>query len=130
MNLITIKNHVSDSLLSLGLTVRKATDINQDAGDYILMISNTLEQSENISMGRHSTSVLTMDISCSSKEETTVQSIMTQVYDLVTSKEFQVSFSPSIPVSTITIISTIDDLDPTSGINTLMITLQFNYLTR
>jgi hypothetical protein len=130
MNIITIKNHVSDSLLSLGLTVRKATEINQDAGDYILMISNMLEQSENIPMGRKAQTVLTCDISCSSKEESTVQSVMAQVYELVTSQDFLVSFSPSVPVSTITVISTIDDIDPTSGINTLMITLQFNYLTR
>lgn len=130
MNIITIKNHVQDSFFSLGLIVRKATNINQDAGDYILMVSNLLEQSEPVPMGRHTQSVLTFDISCTSKEESIVQDIMQKVYDLVTSPEFLVSFSPVIPVSTITVISTVDDLDPTSGINTMMITLQINYITR
>lgn len=132
MNLITIKNHVSDSLFSLGLEVRKATTINQDAGDYILVLTNLLEQNENIPMGTKNYSTLTMDIMCSSKSESEVQGVIQQVYDLVTSTNFHTSFinQKNINVSSITVTQVADDLDPTSGINTMMLTIQMNYISR
>lgn len=132
MNLITIKNHVSDSLFSLGLEVRKATTINQDAGDYILVLTNLLEQNENIPMGTKNYSTLTMDIMCSSKSESEVQGVIQQVYDLVSSINFQKSFitEKNINVSSITVTQIADDLDPTSGINTMMLTIQMNYISR
>ncbi|USL56763.1 hypothetical protein IAQ00_13675 [Pantoea ananatis] len=132
MNLITIKNHVSDSLFSLGLVVRKATTINQDAGDYILVLTNLLEQNENIPMGTKNYSTLTMDIMCSSKSESEVQGVIQQVYDLVSSINFQKSFitEKNINVSSITVTQIADDLDPTSGINTMMLTIQMNYISR
>lgn len=132
MNLITIKNHVSDSLFSLGLEVRKATTINQDAGDYILVLTNLLEQNENIPMGTKNYSTLTMDIMCSSKSESEVQGVIQQVYDLVTSTNFHTSFitEKNINVSSITVTQIADDIDPASGINTMMLTIQMNYISR
>ncbi|MCW6030170.1 hypothetical protein [Pantoea sp. JK] len=132
MNLIKIKNHVSDSLFSLGLEVRKATSINQDAAEYILVFSNLLEQNENIPLGTKNYSTLTMDIACTSKDESTVQDVMTQIYDLVRNVDFQKSFSTEldISVSTITVISITEDTDTTSGINTMMLTIQLNYISR
>lgn len=132
MNLIKIKNHVSDSLFSLGLDVRKATTINQDAAEYILVLTNLLEQNENIPMGTKNYSTLTMDIVCTAKDESTVQDVMTQIYDLVRSVDFHKSFSTelNISVSTITVISVTEDTDSTSGINTMMLTIQLNYISR
>lgn len=132
MNLINIKNHVSDSLFSLGLQVRKATTINQDAAEYILVLTNLLEQNENIPFGTQNYSTLTMDIACTSKDESTVQEVMTQIYDLVRTVDFQKSFKTEldISVSTITVISITEDTDSTSGINTMMLTIQFNYISR
>lgn len=131
MNLITIKNHVSDSLFSLGFQVRKATTINQDAAEYILILTNFLEQSENISMGNSAYSTLTFDIVCTSKDEQTVQNTMDTIYNHVRDVEFQKSFAASdIHISTVTVISIADDTDTTSGINTMMLTLQLNYITR
>lgn len=132
MNLIKIKNHVSDSLFSLGLQVRKATTINQDAGEYILVLTNLLEQNENIPMGTKNYSTLTMDITCTSKDESTVQDVMTQIYDLVRTVDFQKSFSTElqINVSTITVISITEDTDSKSGINTMMLTIQLNFISR
>lgn len=132
MNIIKIKNHVSGSLSSLGLTVRKATTINQDAAEYILVLTNLLEQNENIPMNRAAYSVLTMDILCTGKSEEKNQEVMGQVYDLFNSSDFQKSFSTTlgIPVSTITCQQIAEDTDPTSGINTLMITISMNYLNR
>jgi len=132
MNLIKIKNHVSDSLFSLGLQVRKAETINQDAGEYILILTNLLEQNENIPFGIQNYSSLTMDIACTSKDESKVQDVMVQVYDLVRTVDFQRSFSTElqINVSTITVLSIAEDTDTTSGINTLMLTVQMNYISR
>lgn len=132
MNLIKIKNHVHDSLFSLGFQVRKATTINQDAADYILVITNLLEQNENIAMGNSTYSSLTLDIVCTSKDETTVQDVMTQIYDYVRTDDFSKSFvtQQDIAVSTVTIISIADDTDTTSGINTMMLTIQLNYISR
>lgn len=132
MNLIKIKNHVSDSLFSLGLQVRKAETINQDAGEYILVLTNLLEQNENIPFGTQNYSSLTMDIACTSKDESKVQDVMTQIYDLVRTVDFQKSFSTElqINVSTITVLSIAEDTDTTSGINTLMLTIQMNYISR
>ncbi|MGX9273509.1 hypothetical protein [Pantoea dispersa] len=132
MNLINIKNHVSDSFFSLGLQVRKATTINQDAAEYILVLTNLLEQNENIPMGTKNYSTLTMDIACTSKDESTVQDVMTQIYDLVRTVDFQKSFKTEldISVSAITVISITEDTDTISGINTMMLTIQFNYISR
>lgn len=132
MNLINIKNHVSDSFFSLGLQVRKATTINQDAAEYILVLTNLLEQNENIPMGNKNYSTLTMDIACTSKDESTVQDVMTQIYDLVRTVDFQKSFKTEldVSVSTITVISITEDTDTTSGINTMMLTIQLNYISR
>lgn len=132
MNLIKIKNHVSDSLFSLGLKVRKAETINQDAGEYILVLTNLLEQNENIPFGTQNYSSLTMDIACTSKDESKVQDVMTQIYDLVRTVDFQKSFSTElqINVSTITVLSIAEETDTTSGINTLMLTIQMNYISR
>lgn len=132
MNLIAIKNHVSDSLFSLGFQVRKATTINQDAADYILVITNLLEQNENIAMGKSSYSTLTFDIACTSKEEQTLHDVMNSIYDHVRGVDFQNSFSTDIDVhvSTLTIISIAEDTDTTTGINTMMLTIQLNYITR
>lgn len=132
MNLIKIKNHVRDSLFSLGFQVRKATTINQDAADYILVITNLLEQNENIAMGNSAYSTLTLDIVCTSKDESTVQDTMSAIHDYVRSDDFNKSFvtTQDIAVSTITVIAVADDTDTTSGINTMMLTLQLNYITR
>lgn len=132
MNLINIKNHVSDSFFLLGLQVRKATTINQDAAEYILVLTNLLEQNENIPMGTKNYSTLTMDIACTSKDESTVQDVMTQIYDLVRTVDFQKSFKTEldISVSAITVISITEDTDTISGINTMMLTIQFNYISR
>lgn len=132
MNLINIKNHVSDSFFSLGLQVRKATTINQDAAEYILVLTNLLEKNENIPMGNKNYSTLTMDIACTSKDESTVQDVMTQIYDLVRTVDFQKSFKTEldISVSAITVISITEDTDTISGINTMMLTIQFNYISR
>lgn len=132
MNLIKIKNHVHDSLFSLGFQVRKATTINQDAADYILVITNLLEQNENIAMGNSTYSTLTLDIVCTSKDETTVQDVMSQIYDYVRTDDFSKGFvtQQDIAVSTVTIISIADDTDTTSGINTMMLTIQLNYISR
>jgi hypothetical protein len=132
MNLITIKNHVSDSLFSLGFQVRKATTINQDAAEYILVLTNLLEQNENIPMGVQNYSTLTMDVMCTSKDESKVQEVMTAVYDHVRTVDFLKSFvtEKQISVSTITVSSIADDTDVTSGINTLMLTIQMNYMSR
>lgn len=131
MNLITIKNHVRDSLFSLGFQVRKATTINQDAAEYILILTNFLEQNLNISMGNSAYSTLTFDIVCTSKDEQTVQDTMDTIYNHVRDVEFQKSFAASdIHISTVTVISIADDTDTTSGINTMMLTLQLNYITR
>ncbi|WP_182058454.1 hypothetical protein [Pantoea sp. ME81] len=132
MNLITIKNHVSDSLFSLGFQVRKATTINQDAAEYILVLTNLLEQNENIPMGVQNYSTLTMDVMCTSKDESKVQEVMTTVYDHVRTVDFLKSFvtEKQINVSTITVSSIADDTDVTSGINTLMLTIQMNYISR
>lgn len=132
MNLINIKNHVSDFFFSLGLQVRKATTINQDAAEYILVLTNLLEQNENIPMGTKNYSTLTMDIACTSKDEITVHDVMTQIYDLVRTVDFQKSFKTEldISVSAITVISITEDTDTISGINTMMLTIQFNYISR
>jgi hypothetical protein len=132
MNLITIKNHVSDSLFSLGFQVRKATTINQDAAEYILVLTNLLEQNENIPMGVQNYSTLTMDIMCTSKDETKVQEVMTVIYEHIRSVDFLKSFvtDKQINVSTITVSSIAEDTDTTSGINTLMLTIQMNYISR
>ena len=132
MNIIKIKNHVSDSLFSLGINVRKATTINQDAGEYILVITNLLEQNENIPMGNSTYSTLTFDIACTSKEEQTLHDVMNSIYDHVQGMDFQRSFSTDIDVhvSTLTIISIAEDTDTTTGINTMMLTVQLNYITR
>ena len=132
MNLIQIKNHVSDSLFLLGLEVRKATTINQDAGEYILVLTNLLEQNENIPMGTKNYSTLTMDVMCTSKSEEKVQEVMRQVYDLLRTANFQKSFitSANINVSTIIVTQIAEETDPTSGINTMMLTIQLNYISR
>ncbi|KNC14306.1 hypothetical protein AC790_08910 [Pantoea sp. RIT-PI-b] len=132
MNLITIKNHISDSLFSLGFQVRKATTINQDAAEYILILTNLLEQNENIPMGVQNYSTLTMNVICTSKDESKVQGVMTAVYDHVRTSDFLKSFvtEKQINVSTITVSSIAEDTDTTSGINTLMLTIQMNYISR
>lgn len=132
MNLLTIKNHISDSLFSLGFQVRKATTINQDAAEYILVLTNLLEQNENIPMGVQNYSTLTMDIMCTAKDESKVQEVMTTIYDHVRTSDFLKSFvtEKQIPVSTITVSSIAEDTDQISGINTLMLTIQMNYISR
>lgn len=132
MNLITIKNHISDSLFSLGFQVRKATTINQDAAEYILVLTNLLEQNENIPMGTKNYSTLILDIMCTSKDETKVHEVMTTIYDYIRTVDFQKSFvnEKQINVSTITVISIAEETDQTSGINTMMLTIQLNYISR
>jgi hypothetical protein len=129
MNLIKIKNHVSDSLSSLGLTIRRGLTVNQDIADYIFILTNFLEVNDKPTLGNFSQSTLTFDMLCTSKDETTLQETMTLAYDMITSQEYKVSLSSAVPITTITINQNAEDTDPSTGINTMIITVQLQYIT-
>ncbi len=125
MNIITIKNHVYDLLSSNGLDIKKAVKVQEDNA-YILLITNVQEQRET-QYNKVQNAVCTMDISCTSRDSTECDSIITQVANVIESTIWVID---GINISSVNIIGSTEEIDPLSGINTIMLTVQINYITR
>jgi len=132
MNISIIKNHVSSLFVSNGLKVRKAAKTNtQTANDYILMISNVTEQYEQLEYSNRHSVMLTMDVLVTSQSESTAQQTMTKVQEVLFSTELITGLlEKGINVSSLKLISVVDDNDPDTAINTIMTTCQINYIAR
>lgn len=132
MNISTIKNHVSSLFSFSGLKVRKATKTNsQTFNDYILMISNVTEQYEQLEYSNHHSVMLTMDVLVTSNSESTAQATMDKVHDLLFSTDLIIGLlDKGINVSTVKLLSVVDDNDPDTAINTIMTTCQITYIAR
>jgi len=132
MNISTIKNHVSSLFSFSGLKVRKATKTNsQTFNDYILMISNVTEQYEQLEYSNHHSVMLTMDVLVSSNSESTAQATMVKVHELLFSTDLIIGLlDKGINVSTVKLLSVVDDNDPDTAINTIMTTCQITYIAR
>lgn len=132
MNISTIKNHVSSLFSFSGLKVRKATKTNsQTFNDYILMISNVTEQYEQLEYSNHHSVMLTMDVLVSSNSESTAQSTMDKVHELLLGADLIIGLlDKGINVSTVKLLSVVDDNDPDTAINTIMTTCQITYIAR
>lgn len=130
MILFKLKNLIVDSFSSLGLTVISPKTINSDALPYILYLTNCYENNTALPMGRNTTSEFTFDVVCTSKSVTDNQTVMQTVYDYITSEQFILDAN-IIPVriSTIANTQTQDDFDPTTGLNTIVISMSVNYIT-
>jgi len=132
MNISTIKNHVSSLFVSNGLKVRKAVKTNtQTSSDYILMITNLTEQYEQLEYSNRHSVMLTMDVLVTSQNESTAQQTMTKVHEVLFSTELITGLlEKGINVSSLKLISVVDDNDPDTAINTIMTTCQINYIAR
>ncbi|MFG0800791.1 hypothetical protein [Leclercia sp. GLN_9] len=132
MNISTIKNHVSSLFSFSGLKVRKATKTNsQTFNDYILMISNVTEQYEQLEYSNHHSVMLTMDVLVTSNSESTAQATMDKVHELLFSTDLIIGLlDKGINVSTVKLLSVVDDNDPDTAINTIMTTCQITYIAR
>lgn len=130
MNISTIKNHVSSLFVSNGLKVRKAAKTNtQTSSDYILMITNLTEQYEQLEYSTRHSVMLTMDVLVTSQSELKAQQTMTKVHSVLFSTELITGLlEKGINVSSLKLISIVDDLDVDTAINTLMVTIQISYL--
>lgn len=130
MILFKLKNLIVDSFFSLGLTVISPKTINSDALPYILYLTNCIETSSNIPMGRNATSTFNFDILCTSKVVEDNQEAIQKAYDYLMSEAFITDATAiGINISTVTNSQTQDDYDPTSGLNTIVISITLNYLT-
>lgn len=132
MNISIIKNHVSDLFVSVGLKVRKATKTNiQTSSDYILMISNVTEQYEQLEYSNHHSVILTMDVLVTSQSESKAQSTMDKVHEVLFNPDLITGLlDKEINVSTVKLLSVVDDNDPDTAINTIMTTCQITYIAR
>lgn len=132
MNISIIKNHVSDLFVSVGLKVRKANKTNiQTSGDYILMISNVTEQYEQIDYSTRHSVILTMDVLVTSQSESNAQTIMDKVHEVLFSTDLITGLlDKGVNVSSLKVLSVVDDTEPDTAINTIMTTCQFNYIAR
>ncbi|WP_333850147.1 hypothetical protein [Leclercia sp.] len=132
MNISIIKNHVSSLFSSSGLKVRKAAKTNtQTSSDYILMISNVTEQYEQLEYSNRHSVTLTMDVLVTSQSESTAQQTMTKVHEVLFSTELITGLlEKGINVSSLKLLSVVDDTDPDTAINNIMTTCQINYIAR
>ena len=132
MNISTIKNHVSSLFVSNGLKVRKAAKTNtQTSSDYILMITNLTEQYEQLEYSTRHSVMLTLDVLVTSQSEATAQKTMDKVHSVLFSTELITGLlEQGINVSSLKLISVVDDNDPDTAINTIMTTCQINYIAR
>jgi hypothetical protein len=132
MNISIIKNHVSSLFSSSGLKVRKAAKTNtQTSSDYILMISNVTEQYEQLEYSTRHSVMLTMDVLVTSQSEATAQKTMDKVHEVIFSTELIAGLlEKGINVSSLKLLSVVDDTDPDTAINTIMTTCQINYIAR
>lgn len=130
MILFKLKNLIVDSFYSLGLTVISPKTINADALPYILYLTNCYENNTALPMGRNTTSEFTFDVICTGKSFTENQTVMQTVYDYITSEQF-ITDANVIPIriSSVTNNQTQDDFDPTTGLNTIVISMSINYIT-
>ncbi|MBK5013995.1 hypothetical protein [Pantoea sp. S62] len=130
MILFKLKNLIVDSFFSLGLTVISPKTINSDALPYILYLTNCIETSANIPMGRNTSTQFTFDVVCTSKAVEDNQEAIQKAYDYLMSERFVLDANGiNVQVSTVTNSQTQDDYDPTSGLNTIVISMTLNYLT-
>lgn len=130
MILFKLKNLIVDSFYSLGLTVISPKTINADALPYILYLTNCYENNTALPMGRNTTSEFTFDVVCTSKSVTDNQTVMQTVYDYITSEQFILDANViPVRISTIANTQTQDDFDPTTGLNTIVISMSVNYIT-
>ncbi|MDQ0629404.1 hypothetical protein QFZ44_001980 [Pantoea agglomerans] len=130
MILFKLKNLIVDSFSSLGLTVISPKTINSDALPYILYLTNCYENNTALPMGRNTTSEFTFDVVCTSKSVTDNQTVMQTVYDYITSEQFILDANViPVRISTVTSTQTQDDFDPTTGLNTIVISMSVNYIT-
>lgn len=132
MNISIIKNHVSDLFVSVGLKVRKATKANiQTSSDYILMISNVTEQYEQLEYNSRHSVILTMDVLVTSQSETKAQTTMDKVHEVLFNPDLITGLlDKGINVSTVKLLTVVDDNDPDTAINTIMTTCQITYIAR
>jgi len=132
MNISIIKNHVSDLFVSVGLKVRKANKTNiQTSGDYILMISNVTEQYEQMDYSTRHSVILTMDVLVTSQSESNAQTIMDKVHSVLFSTDLITGLlDKGVNVSSLKVLSVVDDTDPDTAINTIMTTCQITYIAR
>ncbi len=132
MNISIIKNHVSSLFLSSGLKVRKAAKTNsQSSNDYILMISNVTEQYEQLEYSTRHSVMMTMDVLITSQSESKAQQTMDSVHSVLFSTELVAGLlEKGINVSSLKLLSVVDDTDPDTAINTIMTTCQINYIAR
>jgi len=132
MNISTIKNHVSSLFASNGLKVRKAAKTNsQSSNDYILMISNVTEQYEQLEYSTRHSVIMTMDVLVTSQSELKAQQTMDLVHSVLFSTELIAGLlEKGINVSSLKLLSVVDDTDPDTAINTIMTTCQINYIAR
>lgn len=132
MNISIIKNHVSDLFVSVGLKVRKATKTNiQTSSDYILMISNVTEQYEQLEYSNRHSVILTMDVLVTSQTESKAQSTMDKVHEVLFNPDLIAGLlDKRINISTVKLLSVVDDNDPDTAINTIMTTCQITYIAR
>jgi len=129
MILFDIKNLIVGSFSSLGITVISPTNINSDALPYIFYVTNLTENGDNIQMGRNQNSTLTFDIMCTAKEADKVQSAIQKAYDYMMSQQFVLDAKDICTISTATNYQNQDDYDPTSGLNTVVLSMRLNYIT-
>lgn len=130
MILFKLKNLIVDSFSSLGLTVISPKTINSDALPYILYLTNCYENNTALPMGRNTTSEFTFEVVCTSKSVTDNQTVMQTVYDYITSEQFILDANViPVRISTVTNTQTQDDFDPTTGLNTIVISMSVNYIT-
>lgn len=130
MILFKLKNLIVDSFSSLGLTVISPKTINSDALPYILYLTKCYENNTALPMGRNTTSEFTFDVVCTSKSVTDNQTVMQAVYDYITSEQFILDANViPVRISTVTNTQTQDDFDPTTGLNTIVISMSVNYIT-
>lgn len=132
MNISIIKNHVSDLFVSVGLKVRKATKANiQTSSGYILMISNVTEQYDQLEYSNRHSVILTMDVLVTSQSESKAQLTMDKVHSVLFNPDLITGLlDKGINVSTVKLLSVVDDNDPDTAINTIMTTCQITYIAR
>lgn len=130
MILFKLKNLIVDSFFSLGLTVISPKTINSDALPYILYLTNCYENNTDLPIARSTNSQFTFDVVCASKVVTDNQEVMQTVYDYLNSDQFILDAKGiNVNISSVTNTQTQDDFDPTSGLNTIVISMSVNYLT-
>jgi len=130
MILFKLKNLIVDSFFSLGLTVISPKTINADALPYILYLTNCYDNNTDVPMGRSTNSQFTFDVVCTSKVVTDNQEVMQAVYDYLNSDQFILDAKNiNVNISSVTNTQTQDDFDPTSRLNTIVISMSVNYLT-